>query len=118
MKAVARTDASFPYREFATMTAHLLDYYQAIEKTSQAMLDAALLSDWDEVVRLEGACALLIEQLRERSASQTLSAEERARKHRIMLTLLRHDAQIRELVEPWVDDLGLSLAPTHSTLLH
>jgi len=100
------------------MTAHLLDYYQAIEKTSRAMLEAALLRDWDEVVRLEGACALLIEQLRERSANQTLTVAERARKHRTMLTLLRHDAQIRELVEPWVDKLGPSLAPNRSTLLH
>lgn len=100
------------------MTAHLLYYYQAIEKTSRAMLEAALLRDWDEVVRLEGACALLIEQLRERSANQTLTVAERARKHRTMLKLLRHDAQIRELVEPCVDELGASLVPHRSTLLH
>jgi flagellar protein FliT len=86
------------------MTTPLIHYYQAIESTSKAMVDAALSENWDEVVRLEGACALLIEQLRERSLGIVLSAEEKAEKHRIMMTILRHDAQIRELVDPWMDD--------------
>ena len=49
----------------------LIDYYKAIEDSSAKMLEAAKLKDWDEVVRYEGACAVLIEQLRsplERSA--------------------------------------------------
>ena len=100
------------------MATHLLDFYQAIERTSQAMLDAAQAQDWDEVVRLESACAVLIARLRELGSETPLSPEERARKQRIMLTLLRHDAQIRELVEPWVDELGASLVPHRSTLLH
>ena len=45
------------------MAIHLLDYYQAIERTSQAMLDAAQTQDWDEMVRLESACAVLIAQI-------------------------------------------------------
>jgi flagellar protein FliT len=88
------------------MTPNLLDYYKAIENTSAQMLQAAHSDDWDEVVRLEGACAVLIEQLRERSNGLVLSTEERAEKHRIMMTILRHDAQIRNLAEPWLDDLG------------
>ena len=35
------------------------------------MLDAARSEDWDEVVRLEGACAVLIEQLRFCSRTST-----------------------------------------------
>ncbi|BAO80209.1 hypothetical protein SRAA_0355 [Serpentinimonas raichei] len=100
------------------MAIHLLDYYQAIERTSQAMLDAAQTQDWDEMVRLESACAVLIARLRELGSETPLTPEERARKQRIMLTLLRHDAQIRELVEPWVDELGTVLHPPQSRLLH
>jgi len=100
------------------MTASLINYYRAIETTSQAMLDAALLDNWDEVVRLEGACAMLIEQLRENSTGRDLSAEERAEKQRIMMTILRHDAQIRELVEPWIDDLGDMVETRRPTRLH
>ena len=100
------------------MTTPLLDFYKAIESTSERMLSAALAEDWDEVVRLEGACAVLIEQLRERSQGMDLSAEERAEKHRIMMTILRHDAQMRELVEPWVDDLGELHRPVAPVQLH
>lgn len=100
------------------MSINLLDFYKAIQSTSERMLQAAQLEDWDEVVRLEGACAVLIEQLREHSAGMDLSAEERAEKHRIMMTILRHDAQMRELVEPWVDEFGGVHQPVAPVQLH
>ena len=100
------------------MALPLIDYYKAIESTSRAMLDAALVEDWDAVVRLEGACAVLIEQLRETAGTRDLSAEERAEKHRLMMTILRHDAQIRELIEPWIDDLGEMVQVQRPIQLH
>ncbi len=87
------------------MSATLLDYYRAIESTSVQMVAAAREEDWDEVVRLEGACAVLIEQLRHRSRTEALDAAQRTEKSRIMLSILRHDAQIRNLAEPWLGDL-------------
>ena len=45
----------------------LIDYYKAIEDSSRKMLEAALARDWDGVVRYEGACAVLIEELRYKS---------------------------------------------------
>ncbi|HEX5806771.1 MAG TPA: flagellar protein FliT [Macromonas sp.] len=96
----------------------LLDYYKAIEDTSAMMLDAAQQEDWDEVVRLEGACAVLIEQLRERSEGLDLSVQEQTEKHRIMVTILRHDAQIRNLAEPWLDDLGRMVQASRPMHLH
>ncbi|WP_287927001.1 flagellar protein FliT, partial [Diaphorobacter sp.] len=45
----------------------LIDYYKAIEDSSAKMLEAAKLKDWDGVVRYEGTCAVLIEQLRYQS---------------------------------------------------
>lgn len=83
----------------------LLDYYKAIEGASRQMLEAAQAEDWNEVVRLEGACAVLIEQLRAQSQSHSLAPAERAEKQRIMLSILRHDAEIRNLAEPWLADL-------------
>lgn len=100
------------------MTPTLLDYYKAIEDTSAQMLFAAQQEDWDEVVRLEGACAVLIEQLRERSQGLELSVHEQAEKHRIMVTILRHDAQIRNLAEPWLDDLGRMVQTQRPLQLH
>ncbi|MCU0932179.1 MAG: flagellar protein FliT [Serpentinimonas sp.] len=100
------------------MSLTLLDFYKAIEDTSARMLAAAHMADWDEVVRLEGACAVLIEQLRERGNGIDLSAEERAEKHRIMMTILRHDAQIRHLAEPFIEELGQQLGQTAPSQLH
>ena len=83
----------------------LLDYYKAIERTSSQMLDAAKTENWDQVVRLEGACAVLIAQLRSKSRSIELAPAERTEKVRIMQRILRTDAEIRCLAEPWLQDL-------------
>lgn len=80
----------------------LIDYYKAIEESSQRMLQAAQTENWDEVVRCEGACSVLIEQLRYQAKSQTLAPSHRREKSRIMQRILRNDAQIRLLAEPWL----------------
>lgn len=80
----------------------LIDFYKAIERTSDQMLAAAQAEDWDRVVRLEGACAVLIAQLRFKSREAELAPEERKEKARIMQRILRNDAQIRVLAEPWL----------------
>lgn len=80
----------------------LIDYYKAIEDSSMKMLQAAQQENWDEVVRYEGACAVLIEQLRHQSQSEPLTPELRREKSRIMQRILRNDAQIRCLTEPWL----------------
>ncbi len=84
------------------MSQLLIDYYKAIEASSARMLDAAKSEDWDQVMRFEGACAVLIEQLRERAHQEQLAPAQRAEKTRIMQRILNNDAQIRYLAEPWL----------------
>ena len=84
------------------MSEMLIDYYKAIENSSLKMLEAAQSKKWDEVVRYEGACAVLIEQLRFKSQEHELLPEHRREKTRIMQRILRNDAQIRCLAEPWL----------------
>lgn len=88
-----------------TMNTHLLSYYEAIEQASADMLNAARTGNWDEVVKLEGACVLLISQLKHAAAQQQLGAEESQLKSRIMQRILLNDAEIRHLAEPWLEDL-------------
>ena len=92
------------------MNSSLLQYYEAIERASQDMLEAARTGDWDRVVKLEGACALLISQLKHAAARRTLGAEEAQLKSRIMQRILVNDAEIRNLAEPWLDQLDELLA--------
>jgi flagellar protein FliT len=91
------------------MSTVLLGYYKAIEESSRQMLDAAKAEDWERVVRFEGTCAVLIEQLRFRAGSEALDAQARIEKTRIMQRILHNDAQIRNLTEPWLAHCGKNL---------
>ena len=84
------------------MSQMLIDYYKAIEDSSLKMLNAAKEENWEQVVRFEGACAVLIEQLRTKASSEELLPEQRTEKTRIMQRILQNDAQIRYLAEPWL----------------
>ena len=92
------------------MNSALLQYYQAIEKASQDMLEAARNGNWDNVLKLEGACALLISQLKHCASKQPLADDEAQFKSRIMQRILVNDAEIRQLAEPWLEDLDALLA--------
>lgn len=98
------------------MSSPLLNYYEAIERASQDMLDAARSGNWDEVVKLESACALLISQLKSAAAHRTLGAEEAQLKSRIMQRILVNDAEIRQLAEPWLEQLDDILSARPATL--
>jgi flagellar protein FliT len=98
------------------MSSPLLNYYEAIEKASQDMLDAARTGNWDQVVKLEGACAVLISQLKNAAAQQRLGTEEAQLKTRIMQRILVNDAEIRHLAEPWLEQLDDILAARPKTL--
>ena len=104
------------------MDAQLLNYYEAIERASADMLCAARAGNWDEVVKLEGACVLLISQLKnaaqERPKDRAVEAydvdprvlDAARAKSRIMQRILVNDAEIRQLAEPWLQDLEDTLA--------
>jgi flagellar protein FliT len=104
------------------MDPQLLNYYEAIERASADMLAAARAGNWDEVVKLEGACVLLISQLKH-AAQEPAAALAEAQavdaakaKSRIMQRILVNDAEIRHLAEPWLQDLDDTLAGRRKTL--
>ncbi len=100
------------------MSTKLLNYYEAIEKASAEMLAAARTGNWDEVVKLEGACAVLIAQLKNAAASSQLMREEAKEKSRIMQRILLNDAEIRHLAEPWLEDLDNMMGGQRPAILH
>jgi flagellar protein FliT len=98
------------------MDTRLLSYYEAIEQASADMLSAAKAGDWDQVVKLEGACVLLISQLKHAARQAPLDSEAAKAKSRIMQRILINDAEIRHLAEPWLQDLDDLLAGKRQTL--
>ena len=105
-----------PPSEPTAMNSPLLSYYEAIEKASADMLDAARAGNWDHVIKLESACVLLISQLKNAARGDALSGEETQLKSRIMKRVLVNDAEIRHLAEPWLDDLDQMLGGQPKTL--
>jgi flagellar protein FliT len=114
-KQTATTPAT---SEGRPMNATLLSYYEAIERASADMLAAARAGDWDRVVKLEGACAVLISQLKHAAAGERLGPEESQLKTRIMQRILVNDAEIRNLAEPWLEDLDRLMAGQPKNILH
>ncbi len=110
------------------MDPQLLNYYEAIERASVDMLAAARAGNWDAVVKLEGACVLLISQLKHAAMDPELEAlsaaidaqavEAAKTKSRIMQRILVNDAEIRHLAEPWLQDLDDTLHGRRNTSLH
>jgi len=93
-----------------TMNTQLLSYYEAIEQASADMLSAARAGNWDEVVKLEGACVVLISQLKHAATQGQLAPQDAQLKTRIMQRILLNDAEIRHLAEPWLEDLDQVLS--------
>ena len=98
------------------MNESLIQYYEAIERASADMLTAAKAGDWDQVVKLEGACVLLISQLKHAAREGALQGEAARAKSRIMQRILVNDAEIRQLAEPWLHDLDQMLSGRRKTL--
>lgn len=105
MNAAPRPRRTRVAAESPIMTTPLLNYYEAIERASSDMLEAARNGHWDQVVKLEGACAVLIAQLKHAAQEAALGAGESKVKSRIMQRILLNDAEIRHLAEPWLEDL-------------
>jgi flagellar protein FliT len=99
-----------------TMNPSLLNYYEAIERASADMLSAARAGNWDLVVKLEGACGLLISQLKQAARGETLQPQDAQTRTRIMQRILLRDAEIRHLAEPWLEQLDLLMAGKNRTL--
>ena len=96
----------------------LLEYYKAIEAKSAEMLCAAMQQNWDSVVECEKSCAVLIGELRVHSQEVQLTPAQRKEKTRIMQSILRNDAQIRILAEPWLATLEHMGKMPASSALH
>jgi flagellar protein FliT len=94
----------------------MLDHYRTIEHTSQKMLGAAQADDWDQVVRLESICTVLIAGLRRQLLSTPLATEDRSEKQRILQRILQRDAEIRLLAEPWLKELPAWVGQASETM--
>jgi flagellar protein FliT len=74
--------------------------YQDLERTSHLMVSAARQANWQEVQRLECVAAQQICALRAKMVATRPSLKECQSRHRALLAVLRHEAEVRALAEP------------------
>lgn len=83
--------------------ARFLDCYEAIARATQRMLDAARAADWASFARCERDCAACIERIEQLGAPDVvLDANGRRRRFDLLRSVLRDDAEIRDLTQPWL----------------
>jgi flagellar protein FliT len=76
--------------------------YESILNITGQMLLAAQNSQWDKLICLEQECKSLTKKLVANKTDKKLSKELQKKKIDIIHKVLKHDAQIREITEPWM----------------
>lgn len=81
--------------------------YGEIERINVRMVTAARNSEWDTLVALERECNPLFLRIMSGDISATHEANFFRRKAEVVKRLLENDAEIRHLVEPWLQQLAI-----------
>ena len=82
-----------------------IDTYQKICALSAQMVEAARVSNWEQLVNLERDVAALRDGLIDEDDNNSLSLEELDVKHGLIQRLLDDDAEIRRHTEPWMEQV-------------
>lgn len=90
----------------AMSSEEVITVYENVSQITRQMLAAARSSDWATLQRLEQDCASQVSALKNGKPAP-LSGELRARKVRLLQTILADDREIRTITEPWMDQLAL-----------
>lgn len=81
-----------------------METYEALANLSGEMLHAARNAEWNLLVRLEQNSRTLVERLPTSFEGSGLDAADHARRRQILLRIISDDAEIRNLVEPWMHE--------------
>jgi flagellar protein FliT len=100
------------------MQSNLLNYYEAIERASAHMLQAARSGDWDEVAKHEGACVLLISQLKHAAREEKLAPDAARQKARLMQRILVAGSHPRPRITMHLAPLIMNRIATDATQSH
>jgi flagellar protein FliT len=92
----------------------VISTYEAILEVTGQMLHAAQSHDWERLIDFEAECRSLIEVL-QLTDKQPLADGYQVRKADIIRKVLADDAEIRNLTQPWLAQLGQLLGSIDNT---
>jgi len=79
--------------------------YEALLAVTERMLETARAADWAQLVALENECRRLIANLIAAEPHAPLSGALRSRKVELIRQVLARDAEITNVVDPWMKQL-------------
>ena len=82
-----------------------ISLYEEMSALSTRMVEAARANDWDTLVTLESAVAVLRDKLMSEDSNVGLSDAEIERKSQLIQHILEDDAEIRRHTEPWMEQV-------------
>ena len=80
--------------------------YETVAVITDQMLAAARVGDWDTVTVLESQCATHVNTLKRHEPPIKLTGDSRVRKVQIINKILADDRKIRNIAEPWMENLA------------
>jgi flagellar protein FliT len=92
--------------------ATIISKYESMSELMGQMVVAARAGDWDALLALESSCTALVNALKCAEPGWPLSESLRDRKSTLIRKMLSDDAQIRNLTEPWLSQLGSLIGNT------
>ena len=86
--------------------------YENVATLTNEMLTAAREGDWDKMAELEARCSSQVSVLKQGEAPVSLTGALRERKVEIIRKILADDREIRNLAQPWMEQLSLLINST------
>jgi len=84
---------------------YIISCYESMSTASGEMLAAARRNDWDSMIAAERVCAQIVEKLKAMDNVVPNNPQLRQRKAEIIRKVLAEDAEIRNLTQPWLQQL-------------
>jgi flagellar protein FliT len=91
----------------------IIAHYAAIAASSGRMLAAARANNWQELVSAQDECAQRVRVLEALGHVAPRDDYERETRIGLLKTILAHDAEIRDLAAPWLQQLNGMLGNLH-----
>jgi flagellar protein FliT len=83
----------------------VIENYEYLSVLTSQMREAAVHSQWDNLVELEKQCSQRVAFMKPVDASTPLDESSRLRKVALIRKILADDAEIRNRTEPWMAQL-------------
>lgn len=98
----------------------VISLYEKVAGITHQMVVAAREYNWEQLAALESQCACHVEALRGNEHTAPLTGVVREQKVRIIQKILADDREIRNITEPWMNQLAAMMksAGTERKLSH